>query len=592
MFNGTMDPEMIRIAQEQISRMSPDELARIQQQMMSNPDLLKMASESVKNLSTEDLKFAAEQFKHTRPEEMAEISEKMANASPEELAAMRAHADAQMAYEISGAEILKKQGNQFHSQGKYRDASEKYLLAKNNLKLVPSAKAKTISLACSLNLMSCYLKTRQYDECIKEGSEVLASDSKNVKALYRRGQAYKELGKFEVAVADLSKAHEISPDDDTISEVLRDAKESLEKQGGARTVTSSGLVIEEITEEDESSPLNDTKTTTEGSVSDPPKNDGSSKVNDKAVTDLPLTKTDCLKALQDDPNTIKSFQNFISNADLETLAKVGGVSGVDNLPPEMLKTATNMISKMSPDDLQNMIKLASSLELDKPSSNGTPLRSDIGPGLAPPNMTPEKMKAASDMMSKMPLDELQKMFEMASSLKHGGSVSSVAASSSRGNGSDSVLKSSMAQENTADERSTVTGVSSSSGSSYLNSGSNFASTSTADLQEQMRNQMKDPAMKQMFASMMKNLSPDMMASMGEQFGVKLSHEDAEKAQQAMASMSPEDLDRMMRWADRVQRGVEGMKKTKNWLLGKPGMILAICMLILAIILHRLGFIGS
>ncbi|KAJ7948120.1 Outer envelope protein 61 [Quillaja saponaria] len=592
MYNAMMDPELIRIAQEQMSRMSPAELARIQQQMMSNPDLMRMASESMNNIRPEDLKLAAEQLKHTRPEEMTEIGEKMAHATPEELAAMSARVDAQVTYELNAAEMLKKQGNELHSQGRFNDASEKYLLAKKNLKGIPSSKARTLLLACSLNLMSCYLKTRQYDECIKEGSEVWPYDAKNLKALYRRGQAYKELGQLEDAVADLITASEVSPDDEIVAEVLRETKEKLSEEGSQGAPRR--LVIEEITEEAENVPSGNQKTSSVEPPVAQPKETGDPSKSHRTVNNGNRTvNSESLQTLKNDPEAIRSFQSFIANSDPATMASLNpGNHG--EVSPDMIRTASNMIGKMSPEELQKMFEMASSFNgRSQFSPVGTPDNDSNGfkPGLNPPNVTPDMLKTATDMMSKMSPEDMQKMFEMSSALKGKDSIPTPSVLNENGLNLDTGSRFSEHWENPIVDRSNVSESSSSWAFSNFRNASQSNIPPTADLQEQMRNQMKDPALREMFSSMIKNMSPDMMENMGEQFGFKLSREDAEKAQQAMSSFSPEDLDKMMRWADRIQKGAEGVKKTKNWLLGKPGMILAICMLILAVTLQRLGFIG-
>uniref|UniRef100_A0A6N2LKJ9 Uncharacterized protein n=1 Tax=Salix viminalis TaxID=40686 RepID=A0A6N2LKJ9_SALVM len=591
MFRGMMDPELEKIAQEQMSRMTPADFARIQQQVMSNPELVRMATKSMKNMKPDDLKQAAEQLRHTRPEEMAEIGEKRMNASPEEIAAMRARADVQETYETNVAHMLKKQGNELHSQGKFNDALRKYVLAKQNLKGTPSSKGRTLWLACSLNSMSCYLKTKQYNECIKEGSEVLGYDANNVKALYRRGQAYRELGQLEDAVSDLRKAHEVSPDDETIVDILRNAEERLAQEGGHHA--PRGVIIEDITDEAETVTSENLKSSSTGyQVKQPRESADISKSGKGGHNGSSETNLEALEALKDDPEAMRSFQNFISNADSETLAALSGAKPGE-VSPDMFKTASNMIGKLSPEELQRMLQMASSFQGATPFTAGRSSDSSFNgfrSGVAPPNVTPDMLKTASDMMSKMSPEELQKMFEMTSSSRGNGSVPAAASALKTDRSSSGVRsKPTETQEKFAADGNNGFSETSSSGDflTRRNAPPSSFPASTSDIQEQMRNQMKDPAMQQMFTTMMKNISPEMMANMSEQFGVKLSREDAAKAQQAMSSLSPEDLDKMMRWADRIQRVAEGAKKAKNWLLGRPGMILGICMLFLAIILHRL-----
>ncbi|EMS64223.1 70 kDa peptidyl-prolyl isomerase [Triticum urartu] len=561
-----MDPEMMRLAQEQMRRMSPDDLARMQQQLMSNPDLIKLASESMKNMRTEDFKRAAQQLNQTRPEEMLDMTEKIANAKPEEFAAMKAQADAQISYALSGAKMLKQQGNELHSHGKYTDAAAKYKLAKENMKSVPSAAGRTLQLQCTLNLMSCYLKSGMLEECVNEGSEVLTYDSSNVKAYYRRGQAYKELGNLQAAVADLRKAHEISPEDETIAEVLRDTDAKLATEGGG-TNLPKGVVIEEIVEEDSSELLSTQRSSsTEYTVSQPHEGAGNSRQSDSS------------ESLMNDPATIRSFQNYVSNSDADGLSKLG----MQGMSPELVKTASEMIGTMKPEELQKMFQAASSL------TGTNPVGSNLGPNV--PEMSPDMVNMASEMIGKMSPAGLQNMMDFASKMGGPGSApvrpgtGSNIRPSSRAETSSNNFQPSSSQTVVENPDEIVNNQS-------MDHSSSSSPVSTADMQETMRNSMKDPAMRQMFASLMKNMSPDVMANMSEQFGMKLSKEDAAKAQQTMSSLSPEDLDRMMKWMDRAQQGVEVAKKTKNWLLGRKGLVLAIVMLILAFILQRLGFIG-
>jgi hypothetical protein len=72
--------------------------------------------------------------------------------------------------------MLKDEGNQLHSAGRYSEAIEKYERAKNNVAGFAGAEAAELRKACTLNLSSCYLNMKDWERCITQCNEVLAGE--------------------------------------------------------------------------------------------------------------------------------------------------------------------------------------------------------------------------------------------------------------------------------------------------------------------------------------------------------------------------------------------------------------------------------
>ncbi|CAK9146050.1 unnamed protein product [Ilex paraguariensis] len=67
----------------------------------------------------------------------------------------------------------------------------------------------------------------------------------------------------------------------------------------------------------------------------------------------------------------------------------------EGISPDMVKTASNMISKMSPEELQRMVQMASSFEGENPHLKRSSIGSNFdsfSPGSVPPDVTPDMLQ--------------------------------------------------------------------------------------------------------------------------------------------------------------------------------------------------------
>ncbi|RLN89018.1 hypothetical protein BBJ28_00014937 [Nothophytophthora sp. Chile5] len=107
-------------------------------------------------------------------------------------------------------------GNLFFRHGQYQRAAYNYHKALVYFEYVfpdteeEDIQADALKLKLLLNFAACRLKTLHLDDAIHHANQALQLDPDNVKALYRRAQAYRLKDEFELASQDISRALELS----------------------------------------------------------------------------------------------------------------------------------------------------------------------------------------------------------------------------------------------------------------------------------------------------------------------------------------------------------------------------------------------
>ncbi|XWS09254.1 hypothetical protein CRYUN_Cryun40dG0070200 [Craigia yunnanensis] len=120
---------------------------------------------------------------------------------------------------IEAAGKKKEEGNALFKAGKYERASKRYEKAVKFIEYDSSfsdeekQQTNLLKVTCNLNNAACKLKLKDYKQAEKLCTKVLELDNRNVKALYRRAQAYIQLVDLDLAEVDIKRALEIKPDD-------------------------------------------------------------------------------------------------------------------------------------------------------------------------------------------------------------------------------------------------------------------------------------------------------------------------------------------------------------------------------------------
>ena len=376
-----MNPEMMKMAQEQMSKMTPEQMQKMQEMARGmDPEVMRQAQANMANMDPSMIKAAMDSGNMERQmEAMDKMTPEQMEAQARAAASFRGGAPAPAPGPstdpaVAKAVALKGEGNGLLKNKDFEGAAKAYSDAVAALDDATDAAGKQpVWTACQLNLAHAYLQQENFARAVAvcdrviDSSSSMANPENRKKAHYRRGKGRKGLGGAMLpgAAEDLRKARKLAgaKEKGAIEELLKEVTAELKPEGeeeagaGAAGDGGSDPRIEEIDESDEDDFVSGSEA---GAV---------------------------------DPATATKAPRMPAPADMSSMA-----DQMANMDPEVMKKQMEMMENMDDAQLEQMAEMNAKMRPGMPKISVAQMRQQVQ---MMKGMDPKTMKSMADMAKKM-----------------------------------------------------------------------------------------------------------------------------------------------------------------------------------------------
>lgn len=382
-------PEMMQAAQKMMANMKPEDMQRMSQ-MAANMDP-KVMENMMKGMGGGNM-----------PVDTAQALEQMKNMTPEQMQAGMSQAQNQMSaqrqYMYNAAEMLKNEGNTEVKNERYTEALAKYNKALENLSGHVGDSVAALKLNLLNNVALCHLKTKAHQKAFDACEEALKVDPQSFKALFRRGQARENLGSLQEAVADVRRAADLAPGDKAIARELDRLRAELKDRGLEELEVSAAWQTPAATPSTSSGSRATSSSSRAGAASAAAGADHWAQAAERIAEnpDMLQQATEAMSKM-----TPEQLQNMMGNAPLPPGMDPGALKTQMEMlqkNPDMLRTAMDSLKALPPEERKKIIAQ----------------RGAMGGGGPPANMSqifenPEMVQQAMDMTKGMSEEDLKRL---------------------------------------------------------------------------------------------------------------------------------------------------------------------------------------